>query len=786
VQLSADQEAARVAVLGALRAGAREVVLSGPAGSGKTTLTRQLIQDVGRELRAQVKLMAPTGKAALRLSELSGRKARTIHSVLYQRCDEDKEGDLHFADPKAIADNGTIVICDEASMVGQDLHRDVLATLPPRSTVIWVGDREQLPPVNDTWGPDFDNPTACLTQVHRQAADSQIIQVATAIRQGLDWRAVGVSPLPEGASGSYRHASGNVGKAAAWLADRRAKGMDATILTYANRVRVACNRAVREARGLSGLVQPGDVLVCTKNAYHADICNGEVRQVARVVGENVYWTGGTSGVWVKPETFGAGGDRAAWDVATLDMDPGERDAIVRMEFGECLTIHKCVHPSTLTETTQGLLPISMIAPAGTIGSPGGPREYKGLVSNPAAAMLRIETQDGYVLRVTPDHGVDVWNGLEYVRMEAQEIPEGAFLRLRLGVTVEPTDRVVLPGLPAGNVRSETYRTPAEMSDDLAEFLGLMVADGSVYDRGFRLAKRHKDVADRFDYLCRALFGAHPKRFLTLGAYHVEVNSTRLVSWLRLVGGMAPNDKRVPECVLRSGSSTHAAFLRGLFEDGSVHTRKAGEMLDHVEWSSVFPELLQVVQTMLLRLGIICGTVRPTFEVPCKRLTIYGQHAKRFADRVGMIAAFKLRRLALPTGQETRYRIPLSKAEANRFYLSKLLTVYEKQNARATGYVSRLVGEALPFGDDRAGYHHSKVWKITGEVAPSMCVTVPEGHRFLQNGFAAWNSQGSQWDAVCVLHDSTMDWQARKDPDSYRRLLYTAVTRAAKELIIVEV
>lgn len=342
-----------MAILRAVAEGQREIVLAGPAGSGKTTLMRQVLDDL-QAMRLNVIPMAPTGKAALRLTQLTGRAAKTIHALIYTRCEETPDGDLHFGDVRLVGGQRTVLVCDEASMVGAKLHGDVLEALPPHATVLWVGDREQLPPVDDTWGPRFDSPTALLTSIHRQAEGSPIIHLATAVRSGQEWR--GVLDADAGDRGKYRRASGTVQAAAKWLAAQRDLGKDATILCFSNKLRIACNDAVREARGHAGDVQAGDYLVCRKNAYFAKLWNGEVRRVLRVDGDTVYLEDGT-GVLCKPATFGAGGSRDAWATAVKDMDYEDVAGLVKLEYGEALTVHAAqgsqwdavcfVHDSTL-------------------------------------------------------------------------------------------------------------------------------------------------------------------------------------------------------------------------------------------------------------------------------------------------------------------------------------------------------------------------------------------------------------------------------------------------------
>ena len=94
---------------------------------------------------------------------------------------------LVFDGKQAPCPPGGLVICDEASMVDERLHRDLLDHLPPGAQLLYVGDREQLPPVEGTWGPDFTTPTAVLETIHRQAEQSPILSLATAIREGRRW-----------------------------------------------------------------------------------------------------------------------------------------------------------------------------------------------------------------------------------------------------------------------------------------------------------------------------------------------------------------------------------------------------------------------------------------------------------------------------------------------------------------------------------------------------------------------------------------------------------------------
>ena len=73
---------------------------------------------------------------------------------------------------------------------------------------------------------------------------------------------------------------------------------------------------------------------------------------------------------------------------------------------------------------------------------------------------------------------------------------------------------------------------------------------------------------------------------------------------------------------------HIPFLRGLFEDGSIHLKNG--VVDYIEWCTSYPEMEKIVRVMLLRLGIISGTVRSK-RYP--NIMIYGEQAAKFGNLI---------------------------------------------------------------------------------------------------------------------------------------------------------
>ncbi len=157
-------------------------ILTGGPGTGKSATMRALV-DLLKAARHRARLCAPTGKAARRLSELTGADATTIHRLLEWAPDEGFTRDRSH--PIAGCD---VLIVDEASMLSVHLAEALLAAVGPRTHVLLVGDVDQLAPV----GPGrvledllaADVPSTRLTEVFRQAARSLIVRAAHAINAG--------------------------------------------------------------------------------------------------------------------------------------------------------------------------------------------------------------------------------------------------------------------------------------------------------------------------------------------------------------------------------------------------------------------------------------------------------------------------------------------------------------------------------------------------------------------------------------------------------------------------
>ena len=159
------------------------LVITGGPGTGKTTLVKSILK-IMEAKKQKVVLASPTGRAAKRLSEVTGREAKTIHRLLEYRPLEGR-----FARNEENPLDADLVIVDETSMVDVLLMNHLLKAVPLSATLILVGDADQLPSV----GPgnvlkdiiaSGAVATVALTEIFRQAGRSMIVVNAHRVNRG--------------------------------------------------------------------------------------------------------------------------------------------------------------------------------------------------------------------------------------------------------------------------------------------------------------------------------------------------------------------------------------------------------------------------------------------------------------------------------------------------------------------------------------------------------------------------------------------------------------------------
>ena len=264
-----------------LLAGHRLVVLTGGPGTGKSTTTRA-VADLAEKLGLEVGLCAPTGKAARRLGELTGRPASTIHRLLGYGPQGFRFGTLE----PLLYD---LIVVDEVSMCGDALLLALLQAVPPGARVLLVGDVDQLPPV-DAGLPLAalvqSAPTVRLTRVYRQAAENPIIAAAHGMLHGQ-------APAWQDARLHFAALDPDTGARRVALLVRELGGPQAVqVLTPMRKgplgvemlnhhLQAIFNPGGGGVRIGSGEARVGDVVVQTKNDYQNEVFNGTLGVVLR-------------------------------------------------------------------------------------------------------------------------------------------------------------------------------------------------------------------------------------------------------------------------------------------------------------------------------------------------------------------------------------------------------------------------------------------------------------------------------------------------------------------------
>ena len=279
----------------------RALVITGGPGVGKTTLVNAILL-ILRAKKVRCLLCAPTGRAAKRLSEATGVEAKTIHRLL-----EVQPATGRFGRNEANPLDCDLLVVDETSMVDVVLMANLLRALPPKASLLLVGDIDQLPSV----GPGMVLrhvieskvvPVVRLTEVFRQAAHSRIITNAHRINEGH----MPEVPAKDGESDFYFIDREEPDQIAATLVEmvktripskfRLDPIRDIQVLCPMNRgslgireLNVRLQNELNPARADEPVVEkfgwqfrPRDKVIQTENDYDKDVFNGDIGQIVKI------------------------------------------------------------------------------------------------------------------------------------------------------------------------------------------------------------------------------------------------------------------------------------------------------------------------------------------------------------------------------------------------------------------------------------------------------------------------------------------------------------------------
>ena len=236
-------------------------VLTGYAGTGKTFLVNYVIKMVLNIDINKVAFIAPTGKAAMVLLQRGNKGASTLHHLIYNIVENDKDDgkkkddkkEFRFIKKPELSPKPKLIVLDEASMVDDKTFEDLCSFKVP---ILCLGDTGQLPPVMGN-SKILEKPDAQLTEIMRQEKDDPIVSFATMARTG--------EPLPFGNYGSVE------------VYDRNYLTQDSLkeILMSADQILTGTNNSVSRLnklyKGYLGMdpknVNVGEKVICLQNNW---------------------------------------------------------------------------------------------------------------------------------------------------------------------------------------------------------------------------------------------------------------------------------------------------------------------------------------------------------------------------------------------------------------------------------------------------------------------------------------------------------------------------------------
>ena len=369
------------------RTGQQQVFrLFGFAGTGKSTVLKFALDDLGlaphTEDRPGVVTATFTGKAALVLRR-KGTRARTIHSLIYsviqateeeieaaqKKITEAEQSARHLSgferitaeaaietirqalremkkprfalNPASDAASARLIVLDEVSMVGDEMARDLMSFERP---ILVLGDPGQLPPIKGEGAFTQAAPDVMLTEIHRQAAESAVIRLATMAREG---RPIGFGQYDDHV---WKMRMADVTPEQALRGGQVICGRNAT--------RFQLNNALRRAAGFGGSflpTGPGEKIICLKNQKDLGLINGMFLSLADIVDEaSLYFSAVVTdeeGRSVSPLARDGTPERLRIykghfeDHVALDPDRHDRDwkgkrLLIEATFGWAITCHK--------------------------------------------------------------------------------------------------------------------------------------------------------------------------------------------------------------------------------------------------------------------------------------------------------------------------------------------------------------------------------------------------------------------------------------------------------------
>jgi len=790
------------------------MIITGPPGSGKTTIIKAFVQ-ILKQNKTDFELMTPTGIAAKKMGNTAQSPAYTIHRRLGYKGD-------HWDYNSTNKYSTDAIIVDEISMVDQEVFYRLLSALKSTTKIVLVGDNDQLPSV----GPGsvlkelIDSKrfkTIFLDEIFRQEKCSEIILEAKKIKDGnlnMDFFRSGIdSDIWHIHSRDEEHIEKVIVNFAKQLKDKasKKKKFSFQIITPRNEGVLSIytlNKTLQEnlnpekSDGLElkldnkDKIRVGDRILIKKNDYSLEVFNGDVGKVTLIT-KNV--------VVVEIEDF--------FDQTRLVEIPIKKaEDILKLAYS--ITVHKCLPRGTLVYTNRGLIPIEQVQKDDYVIT--HKKRFKrvlwsGQVGNKKS--IKFETDSGNDFVTSIDHGLQVSSKQNIHQfIQSGKISMNNFICLpRLNVEgVETYFKYSYSGY-LNTTSIKQYSFPRILQQNFSWFLGILCSVG-FYPHDEKDIEIEGINSRKTANIIHALISSYGvdadiscKKF---GKYNVSIKSQIFKNYLDSIGLYYTSEKNrsIPNFIYNSLIRYRIQFLVGFYESIAIINYKRCS----IKVDNLVEGIAKGIKTLLNTLGIISFLEKNNNSY--YSVTIFGSDAVAFCKMVPLTQKKLLKKLIedenkIKLADSKYYVIPYGNliikeflknySESNAFdikgkypevYIScrsilshfKLLNytllyelkeIAEKENFKFPDIAQKCIDDDI--------FYDRITDKFEGDEIPMYDLEVEEDHTYTTDKFVCHNSQGSEYTIVILpfvkAHGKLL---------LQRNLLYTAITRAKKKVIII--
>ncbi len=309
-------------------------------------------------------------------------------------------------------------------------------------------------------------------------------------------------------------------------------------------------------------------------------------------------------------------------------------------------------------------------------------------------VFKLTTEYGFISECSEDHKFRIFDGEEYHWKPLKEIHKGEFIVVHRGTTITGTTKFTSEEkLKIKEYTSESkkdYVLPLELTTDLSTTIGMLIADGSMSNKG--QMQFTKSEVDLIEYVENTLF----RNFRLVSLIHIHnksditkvlnANSVYVRNFLYALGFKywTSHTKEIPHCILRGTPEIKKAFLSGYFScDGNAQVSKSNnERKGRVTVTTVSKKLAYQIQNLLLELGVLASisigksvefNSRVKRENDAYTINVFGEEIINFYNTIHFISNRKQKKLQEAFDHQKLMnsrgrRVPLSKHLAKTYYI----------------------------------------------------------------------------------------------------------------------